>query len=305
MLKARPEYWGTKAQFDTVTFRVMPEDSARIAALLAGDVDLVTVFPPSEIARINASGRAKAASVPSTRAMFVKLNTEKPPFKDNPKLWMALNLAVDRQAIVDSLWNGLGQLENCQVLSPAYFGFNPDLKPIPFDPARAKALLKEAGYPNGLSFDMEIPTGRYLQASDIAQVIAGQLSDIGVKVNLKEIEFGNWMKSLVVSHTLGNAAYFGLAWPTLDAGGLLAFWESSNAEAYYNSPDFDRIAAAANSINDPAKRATLYKELTQQFCAAPPAILLFFQPLTYAERPTIDWHARGDDWVRAMDVSPL
>ncbi len=304
VLKAKPNYWGTKPNFDTVTFRVMPEDSSRIAALLAGDVDMITVFPPSEIARINTSGKATASSVPSTRAMFVKLNTEKPPFKDNPKLWMALNLAVDRQGILDSLWNGLGELENCQVLSPAYFGYNPALKPIPFDPAKAKTLLREAGFPNGLTFDMEVPTGRYLQASDVTQVVAAQLADIGVKVNLKEVEFGNWMKSTIVAHTLGNSAYMGLGWPTLDAGGLLAFWESNNAEAYYKNAEFDTDAVAARSTNDAAKRQGLYAKLTQSFCAAPPAILMFFPPLTYAERKTIDWHARGDDWVRAMDVSP-
>jgi peptide/nickel transport system substrate-binding protein len=236
--------------------------------------------------------------------MFVKLNTEKPPFKDNPKLWMALNLAVDRQAIVDSLWGGLGTLEACQVLSPAYFGYNPKLKPIPFDPVRAKALLTEAGFPNGLAFDLDVPTGRYLQASDIAQIIAAQLGDIGVQVKLREIEFGSWMNNLMVTHTLSNAAYFGLAWPTLDAGGLLAFWESSNPEAYYSNKDFDRVALAAHSTNDGAKRTQLYAELTEDFCAAPPAILMFFQPLTYGERKSIAWQPRGDDWVRAMDVSP-
>jgi peptide/nickel transport system substrate-binding protein len=303
-LKAKPDYWGAKPAFDNVTFRVIPEDAARIAALLAGDVDLITVVPPSELDRINQSGRATAASIASTRAMYVKLNTLKPPFKDNPKLWQALNYAVDREAIVGSLWNGLGSLENCQVLSPAYFGYNPDLKPYAYDPARAKQLLAEAGFPNGLSFELEVPTGRYLQASDIAQVIAAQLADVGVTVKLHEIEFGSWMNKYLVARNLGDAAYMGLAWPTLDAGGLLAFWESRNAESYYQNADYDRLAAEAHATNDPARRQALYHQITEQFCAAPPLIFLFFQPVTYAERKTVNWQARGDDWVRAIDVLP-
>ena len=305
VLRAKPDYWGPqKPQFNTVTFRIMPEAASRIAALLAGDVDLITVFPPSEIARINRSKVATAAAIPSTRAMFVKFNTLKPPFKDNPKLWLALNVAVDKEGIVKSLWNGLGQVENCQVLSPAYFGYNPALKPIPYDPAAAKKLLAEAGYPHGLSFTMEIPTGRYLEAPDIAQIIAGELGQIGVNVKLREMEFGAWMNKTIVARNLGQSAYFGLAWPTLDAGGLLAFWQSNSPEAYYKDPMIDHLLAAASATNDAAKRQALYDQATARLCAAPPLIYLFFQPVTYAERNTIEWHARGDDWVRAMDVSP-
>jgi peptide/nickel transport system substrate-binding protein len=302
VLKARKDYWGEKPVFDTVTFRVMPEDASRIAALLAGDVDLITVFPTSEIKRINDSKRAKASSVIGTRAMFVKLNATRPPFKDNPKLWRALNLAVDRAAINDSLLDGLGQLESCQVLSPAYFGYNPDLKPIPYDPAKAKALLAEAGYPDGLSIELEVPTGRYIQASDIAQVVAAQLAEVGVKATIRELEFGAFMNKYLVGRNLADTAYFGLGWPTLDAGGLLNFWETDNPQAYWDNPEFTKLAREARSTNDTAKRSALYKKLTQSMCDAAPLIFMFFTPITYAESPDIEWQARGDDWVRAMDV---
>jgi peptide/nickel transport system substrate-binding protein len=301
-LKARKDYWGEKPAFDNLTFRIIPEDASRIAALLTGDVDLITTFPTSELKRIKESGKADAGSITGTRGMFVKLNALKAPFKDNPKLWRALNLAIDRKAINDGLLDGLAEVSACQPLSPVYFGFNPDLKPVPYDPAQAKKLLAEAGFPNGLDIELEVPTGRYLLASDIAQVIASQLGEVGVRVKLTELEFGAFMNKYLVGRKLADSAYFGLGWPTLDAGGLLNFWEKENPQAYWESDSFTDGAKAARATNDPAKRTELYRKLTQQLCEGAPSIFMFFTPITYAQAKDISWQARGDDWVRAMDV---
>ena len=304
VLTARPDYWGEKPAFERVTFRIMPEDSARVAAILAGDIDFATALPVSELERVNRSSRARAGSVPSTRVMFVKLNAARPPFQDNAKLWRALNLAVDKEGINQALMGGLGQVAACQPLSPAYFGFNPALKPIPYDPAAARKLLAEAGFPRGLSMELEVPTGRYLQAQDISQIVAAQLSEIGVNVSIREIEFGAWMSKFINQRNLGDAAYFGLAWPTLDAAGLLNFWEEGNPQSFWPNAGYNRRAVAARSTTDPAKREALYRELTAQLCEASPNIFLFFPPITYAERRDIQWQARGDDWVRAFDMRP-
>lgn len=301
-LKARKDYWGEKPAFDKVTFRIIPEDSSRIAALVAGDVDLITGFPTSEIAQIKASGKADAASVPGTRGMFIKLNAVRAPFKDNPKLWRALNLAIDRKAINDGLLDGLGEVSACQPLSPAYFGFNPELKPAPYDPAQAKKLLAEAGFAGGLTMELEVPTGRYIQASDITQVVASQLADVGVTVKLREMEFGSFMNKYIVGKNLGDSAYFGLGWPTLDAGGLLNFWERENPQSYWESESFNVDAKAARSTNDATRRTALYRKLTKQLCEDSPSIFMFFTPITYAQSKAIAWQARGDDWVRAIDI---
>ena len=304
VMKAKSNWWGGKVPFDQVVFRVMPEESSRIAALLAGEADLIAVFPPSELKRINDSGRASAGAVPSTRFMYVKFNNLRAPFKNNPKLRLALNYAVDRQSILDTLWNGHGTLANCQVLSPDYFGYNPDLKPIPYDPKKAKQLLSEAGYPNGLELELEITIGRYIQSADIAQIVAAQLGDIGVRVKISEMEFGRWLDKFRVARNLGDTAYSGLAWPTLDADGLLAFWETANDQAYYENATVDGLIKQARSTTDQNKRLAIYKQVTKIMCDDPPHIAMFFQPLTYGERKGVSWQKRGDDWIRAMDVRP-
>ena len=110
------------------------------------------------------------------------------------------------------------------------------------------------------------------------------------------------MNKYIVGRNLSDSAYFGLGWPTLDAGGLLNFWEKENPQAYWVDDKFTDGAKEARSINDPAKRKELYNILTTQLCEASPSIYMFFTPITYAQSKSIAWQARGDDWVRAIDI---
>lgn len=303
-LRAKDNYWKEKPEFSTVIYRVIPEASARIASLLAGEVDLITGFSPSEIKHINESGRAKAGAVASTRCMLIRFNAKKPPFKGNSKLRLALNYAVDRKSIVDQLWYGYGELARRQPLSSDYFGFNPNLKPVPYDPGEAKRLLAEAGYPNGLDIEFEIPLGRYLQAQDIGQIIAAQLGEIGVRVKIIEQEFGVWIKKTWKGQQ-ADMAYHGLAWPTLNADGMLAMWTIGNPMAYWENDIFTQLVQEASSITDREERYRLYQEATKIMSEDAPNIWLFFQPTTWAQSKRVDWQERGDDWIRATDIKLL
>lgn len=292
------------AGFEKVTFRFVADASARIAQVLASEADLAVGIPPNSMKRIDDSGVAKTGYVDSTRPMFVKFNMLRPPFKDNHKLVRALNYAVDKQGILDGLWNGVGTLAHCQPLTPAYFGYNDELKPIPYDPKEAKRLLAEAGYPNGLAFEMEVPLGRFLQASDIAQIIASQWGEIGVKVSLKETEYGPWLSGMMAGQAPA-ATYIGLAWPTLDAGGLLVHWERTAPLAYYDNPALTEDLVKAKSTTSTDTRKQIYKKITTELCSNPNVAYLFSQPVTYATSKKVDWQARGDDWIRAMDMKPV
>lgn len=304
VLAARPGWFGDKPAFDTITFRVIPEAGARIAALLAGEVDYINTVPPSEMKRISQSGKAKAESVDSTRSVFVKYNLLTAPMKDNLKLRQALNHAVDRAAIRDAIWNGMGSISTCQVLTPAYFGYNPDLKPHSYDPAKAKALLKEANVaPGSLTIEFEVPIGPYLLAQDIVQAVAGQLEEVGVKTRIVEMEFGAWMNKYLRAANMGQMSYLSQAWPTLDADGLLTLFESGSPYAYWDDQTFAGLIRQARSTTDRAVRAGLYKQATERMCEQAPVLFLYTQPVTYATSTRVKWSARGDDWVRAADFA--
>ena len=303
-LKAKADYWGEKPAYDTVVFRPIPEEATRTAAVLAGDADVVLGVPASEIARLNESGKVKAGAVPSTRSMFVKFNTLKAPFKDNATLRQAFNYAVDKKAIIDAILGGLVPQSQCQVLMDGYFGYNPDLKPYPFDPAKAKELLAKAGHASGLTVELEVPTGRYLAASEIGQAVASMLENVGVHVSIKEMQFGPWLAKYREAGDLGQMAYLGQAWPTLDADGLLTLFEPGNKYAYWDDKAFGDLLAEARATTNEGKRVELYAQATKLMCEQAPVIFLFNQPTTYAHSKDVAWTPRGDDWIRAFDMKP-
>lgn len=302
-LAANPDYWGDKPAFDTVTFRTIPEESGRIAALLAGEVDLITGIPATEIDRIDAAENASAGAVSATRSIFIKFNTFLPPL-DNKTFRQALNYAVDKEAIAEVIFGGRASVSNCQIMTPDYFGYNPDLKPYPYDPARAKELLAESGVDLSQTLDFEIPSNQYLQGTEVSEVVAAQLAEVGVKVNLTEIEFGAYIQKYVRSDKLVQTSLLGQAWPTIDADGLLGLFKGGTIYAYWDNADFVAALNEGGSTTDEAKRLAAYKKATEIMCEEAPAIFLYAQPATYGLSDKVTWTPRGDDWVRAFDMAP-
>ncbi|MEF2074420.1 ABC transporter substrate-binding protein [Consotaella aegiceratis] len=302
VLKAREDYYGGKPEFDDVTIRSIPESAARVAGLMAGELDLIFDIPPTEIARINDSGKGKAGAVSSVRSMFLKINTLKEPFGDK-KLRQALNYALDKEGMLDALFDGHGEVSRCQVLSPAYFGYNETLEPYPFDPDKARALIAETGIATPIPVELEVPVGRYLLASEIAQVAEMELEDVGFDVTIKEMSFSSYIDKYIRAHDLGQLSYLGQAWPTLDADGLLALFEMGSVYAYWDDQEFKDLLDKARATVDKTKRKALYADATAHMCEEAPAAFLFNQPVVYAMSDRIDWTVRGDDWVRAQDIT--
>jgi peptide/nickel transport system substrate-binding protein len=300
-LEARPDYWGDPPPFQTVVFRPVPEASSRIAGLLAGDYDIITGVPPSDLERINADGCCTAGATPSTRTAMVKFNTLKEPM-DNVLVRQALNYAVDKDSLIKNLLEGETVKSNGQVLTPDYFGYNPNLEPYPYDPEQAKALLAEAGYADGFEAELDVPAGTYLLGEQIVQAVAEQLRAVGVTVNINEMPFSVYMDKYLKERDLAQLAYITYAWPTIDADGILGLFESGNQYAYWDNEVFSQALKDGRSTMDPAKRQEFYDIATTEMREQAPVIFLFPQPAMYAVRNTIDWQARPDDWVRAIDI---
>ena len=302
-LKANAKWWGEKPAFDTVVFRNIPESASRVAALLAGEVDLITSIPLTEVKRIKDSGNAQAGSVPSTRSLFIKFNTQKPPF-DNKVFRQALNYAVDKQGITEAIFDGAAAVSACQVLSPNYFGFNPDLKPYPYDPAKAQQLLKSSGVDLSQPIALDVPTGVYLQGTEVAQVVADQLTQVGLNLKISEMDFSTYMNKYLRSRELAPMSVLAQAWPTIDADGLLTLFAPGNQYAYWDDAAFGKLLDQGRSTTDKAARQGFYTKATALMCEEAPALFLYVQPATYGTSKRVTWAARGDDWVRAFDLKP-
>lgn len=274
-----------------------------MAAVEAKEVQLAFDIPVADVARLDKEDGIAAGWIDSTRMMVLKINTLKAPLDKQAEIRQALNYAVDKKAIADAIYAGASTVSACQLLSPQYFGFNPDLKAYPFDQAKAKQLLKAAGVNGTLDIELEVPLGRYLAASDIAQIIAQQLSEVGVNAKIHEMEFGAWAKKYA-GGDLANMALTGQAWPTLDADGLLSLYASANPTAYFKNADFDAALAKARSTTDLNTRLEQYKIATKIMCDQAPDLFLFSQPTTYTHADGVKWPPRGDDWVRPADITP-
>ncbi|HLH75054.1 MAG TPA: ABC transporter substrate-binding protein [Chloroflexota bacterium] len=303
-LIAKSDYWGTKPPYQTVTFRPIPENSSRTSGLLAGDIDVAVGISPSDFKQINGSGRATAGAVPSSRTAMIKFNTLTKPFDDR-RIRQALNYAVDKEGIIKALLNGMTTPSQGQVLTDAYFGFNPDLKPYPYDVAQAKKLMSDAGVTSPITAELDVPTGTYLLGQEITQAIAGQLQQVGVQAKLTEMPFSVYMDKYLKQQAMAPMIYITQAWPTLDADGLLTLFEKGNQYAYWADEEFSKDLDEARSTMDEAKRLNLYKQATARMRDEAPVIFLFPQPATYATAKTIQWKARPDDWVSVWEMKPL
>ncbi len=303
-LEPNETYWGeTGAQFDSVTFRVIPETATRIASLIAGEVDMINKIPATEIERVDATDGASAGSVDSTRSIFIKFNTEQAPL-DNKLFRQALNYAVDKDLIVEALFDGQANVSNCQVMTPNYFGYNPDLKPYPYDPEKARALLAESGVDLSETIEFELPTSRYLQGEEVTQAVAQMFSDVGLKTEIRPMEFGAYLKKYRKAHELGRLSLLGQAWATIDADGLLTLFKPGNQYSYWNDESFDAQLIAGTTTTDIAEREAAYKKATEIMCDEAPVVFLYAQPATYGVSDRVTYTPRGDDWMRAFDMTP-
>lgn len=196
-----PNYWGSKAKVDRLIVRGIKDASQRLNELKAGTVDMVGDINPDNLKSVRADKNLQVVLRPSFNVGFISLNNRNQYLK-NPKVRQAITMAINKPAIVEAFWNGLGTT-NASFLPSALSWANS--KDVPadyrFDPAAAKKLLAEAGYPNGISLDFwYLPIARpfFPLPKPIAEAISADLAAVGVKVNLKTEDYAKYLKDRYV-----------------------------------------------------------------------------------------------------------
>ncbi|MBC7800927.1 MAG: ABC transporter substrate-binding protein [Gemmatimonadaceae bacterium] len=193
-VRRNEQYWGPAPAWDTVTFRVLANDSARVAALLARDVDAIDVVPPRDAARLRQTQGIEVFTRESDRIIYLALNSlpermtwftdragaplDRNPFRD-ARVRLAVSKAIDRRALVERGVDGLG-VPAAQMAPSGFDGFDPTAQIEIPDPAGARALLTDAGYPNGFGITLHCPNGRYVNDSGICQLLGSMLSRVGI-----------------------------------------------------------------------------------------------------------------------------
>lgn len=302
LLQANPDWWGGAPAVEFVEFRVVPEQNARIAQIQTGEADIVAQIPVESLAMIERSGRASVKEATGPRSYFVGFDTTREGPLQNPLVRQALNYAVNVEEILAIVFDGRG-VELATIVTPEQFGFNDALDPYGYDPEKARELLAEAGYQNGLTLSMEAPIARYPKDSEIAQVIAGQLQAAGVTVNLEIIEWGTYVGQFGRGEA-PDLYYLGWSIPTFDPDALLTpLLLSGYPYSRYSEAGLGEQIAEARSIVDPEVRAALYHEIQESIFEQAPMIFLFQLNEIYGVSDRIDWEPRADERIYLWETN--
>ncbi len=261
------------AKADRVIFKVIPENSSRVAALLAGDVEIAAEVPVHMMKQIDANKATKVVKVNGTRSFFVSLNNTKAPF-DNKLVRQAANYALNKKLIIDKiLLNTATPISG--VLSPDAFGFDATLPAYDYDVAKARKLLAEAGFPKGVDVTMDVE-GAF---AETAQAIASLLTKAGIRTKVQVGE-GSVLKAKWDPTKPKSGDMWLTSWGngSLDPEDIFAPTLRTNDRgnsAGYSSAIVDGLLSAASTETDPVKRAEMFKRAQKQVNADAPWIFLW------------------------------
>ena len=276
------DYWGEKPKVDKVVFKVIPEDSTRIAMVETGEAHLAEPVPVNDVERITKSATMKLLRFPALGVDYIGFNVKKKPF-DDVRVRKAIYHAIDTDAILKGVFNNVGAKLNAP-MGPKVWGYNPDLKGYSYDVAKAKELLKEAGYPNG--FDTTIWTNDNKIRIKLAEVVQSQLKAIGINARIKVLEWGAYLDAT----GKGEHDLFILGWSNMtgDADYNQYFLFASKAIGYtgnrsfYSNPEVDKLIDAGRMESDPAKRKEIYYKAQAIEMDEAPVIMIRNQELLVA-----------------------
>ncbi|MCB1491482.1 MAG: ABC transporter substrate-binding protein [Rhodobiaceae bacterium] len=328
VLKRNDDFWGEKPEFENATLKPIKSGPSRVAALLAGDVDMINDVPTTDLAQIKANPDLQVSEGTSNRVIYLHMDQfrENSPFitaKDgspikNPLLDVrvrkAISKAINRDAIVERVMEGQA-IPAGQLLPKGFFGVSENLKPEPYDPEGAKKLLEEAGYPDGFKLRIHGPNDRYVNDAKIAEAVAQMLTRIGIETDVE---------------TMPRSTYFGRA--SKGADGLPEFslilvgWGAGSGEASsplrsliatfnkdkgmgaanrgrFSDPKVDEVIEEALRTVDDSKRAALLAKATEIAIGEDQAIIpLHYQVNAWAARKGLGYKARTDENTMAQGV---
>jgi peptide/nickel transport system substrate-binding protein len=281
-LKANPGYWGQQPGAANVLFKVIPDKSGQVAALQSGQVNFIYDVEIGSVSTLQGDKSLKVVTRPSNRLYYMTLSgLTDTPLKD-PAVRRALQSAVDVKSIIDNQLGGLGTPLNGQLLAPNYFGYDPSVKATPYDPAKAKQLLAEAGYPNGFKVTFKYPSGRYAQDKEVGQALAAQLALVGVQSDQQVLESGTFLTQLVNLQL--NDMFFSGSLPPPDAHMMYQQFAQGAPYLYYSDhAKVDALVAKDAVTADPTQRKQIISDITKVFQEDPPFIPMYQGVDLYAQ----------------------
>ncbi len=257
-------YWGGKPKLQRIIFQPVPEASVRALKIIKGEGDVAWPFDPKDAVQIKANPDSDVLEQPGLNVNMAEFNLMKPEYQ-NKSLRQALNYAINKQELADKLYSGAA-VPAVGVLPPTSWAFDKTLKGYPYDPDKAKSLLKDAGY-SGQTLILDtytIPRGYNPQGSKLAEAVQQYFDDVGVKSEIHTMEWAEYRK--VRRQGQLNIAFGGWQADTGDPENFLGvFFHSANKgginTSFYGVPEVDDLLNKANEETDVAKRTELFHQV--------------------------------------------
>jgi peptide/nickel transport system substrate-binding protein len=294
ILESFDKHWRGAPRIRRIVYKPIPEPFTRAAALRNGEVDLITTVPPNIARELERVAGLKVHRVPSTWLIYLGLNAFKKPLSD-VRVRQALNYASDVESIIKNVMDGNGRRVEGPFTSNM-FGHDPSVRGYPHDPAKARALLAEAGYPDGLDIVLEAPAGRYQGDKEIAEALGGQWQRAGFRPKVQVAEWGAYFKRYL-GKQFQDAYLLGLGGPMQDGDELFNLVSSKGRGLYYKNEKVDALFDLGRSTMDPAKRRALYRDLARAMIEDATWVFLMQQVDIYATRDRLAWAPRADQWL--------
>ncbi len=300
ILEAFDRHWRGAPKVRRIAFKSIPEPFTRAAALRNNEVDLIETVPPNLARELERVAGIRVQRVPSTWIIYLGLNAFKKPLSD-VRVRQALNYATDVDAIVKSVLDGNARRMDGP-FTPGMFGFDPSVKGYAPDPARARRLLAEAGYPDGLEITLDSPAGRYQGDKEIAEALGGQWQKAGFRPNVRVAEWSVYFKQYL-GKQFPDAYLLGLGGPIQDADELFNLVSSKGRGLYYKNEKIDALFDVGRSTMDPAKRKKIYADLARAMLEDATWVFLMQQVDIYAMSDRVTWTPHGDQWMPLYEAT--
>jgi len=288
VLARNENYWGVKTYLDKVVIKVVPEDSTRVMLLLSGEADVVASVPPVLTERLKQSKDVKILRKVGFRTIYIGLNNRIKPFTD-VRVRRALSHAINPEAIVNGILNGMANIGG-SFESPVIPGAIQGLKPYPYDPARAKKLLAEAGFPNGFTTAFYTPTGRYLMDRQVAEAVQAQLKEVGVNAEIKAPDWATQI-ALLDKGTEVPMFLMGKGSPTGDLDFTLNLTIKTKGmmnHFQYGNSKVDALIDEQQGIIDTKKRYQVLYDIQKTVYEECPAMVLFYEDQIFGTRASVN-----------------
>jgi len=305
-LQAFDQHWRGKPPFKNLVFRAVPEIATQVAEIKTGGVDIIRNVPADIMPELKTHPQAYISSTPILRVHYVEFDMRSAPF-DKKLVRQAANYAIDKQTIIQKLMAGLGK-QVATTVQPLAFGFDPELKPYPYDPKKAKELLAQAGYPNGVDIT--------LHSGDLAirpqfEAICQMLTEVGIRTTPKMWDPGPAWNKFFQGEGKATNGYYGTwgNYSVFDAdavlhplfhteqGGWVGKW-------YTRVEGLDKLIDEGRSSVDGPKRKRTYSQIQQMIREEAPSIYLFTQYDTLGISKKVQYAARPDEWLWLYDAKP-